>query len=68
MDLPRDTVEEATKSFNPREQGTSASDPSESVRSDSDILTEGTEAFLKISHTMARVLERLTASKLQLIW
>ena len=50
MDRPRDTVEEATESVNPREQGPSASDPSESVRSDRD--TEPTEALLKISHDM----------------
>ena len=61
MDRPRDTVEEATKSVNPREQGPLASDPSESVRSDHD--TEPTEALLKISHDMAWVLERLIAPK-----
>ena len=63
MDRPRDSVEEAAESVNPREQGPSASDPSKSVRSDRDILAEPTEAFLKISHDMARVLERLTAPK-----
>ena len=67
MDLPRDTVEEATESFNPKEQGPSAFDPSKSVRSDRDIPIEPTEALLKISHDMAWVLERLTAPKLQLI-
>ena len=61
MDRPRDTVEEATESVNPREQGPSASDPSESVRSDRD--TESTEALLKISHDMAQVLKRLTTPK-----
>ena len=61
MDRPRDTVEEVTNSVNPREQGPSASDPSESVRSDHD--TKPTEALLKISHDMALVLERLTAPK-----
>ena len=48
MDLPRDTIEEAIESVNPREQGPSASDPSKSVRSDCDIPTEPTEALLKI--------------------
>ena len=42
MDQPRDNVEEAAESVNPREQGPSAFDPSESVRSDSDISTEPT--------------------------
>ena len=63
MDRPRDSVEEAAESVNPREQGPSASDPSKSVRSDRDILAKPIEAFLKISHDMARVLERLTAPK-----
>ena len=61
MDQPRDTIEEATKSVNPREQGPSASNPSESVRSDHD--TESIEALLKISHDMAWVLKRLTSPK-----
>ena len=60
MDLPRDIVEEAVGSVNPREHGPSTSDPSESVRSDCDIHAEPTEALFKISHDMARVLERLT--------
>ena len=55
MDQPRDTVEEAAKRVNPREQGPSTSDPSESFRSDRD--TKPMEALLKISHDMARVLE-----------
>ena len=61
MDQPQDTVEEAAESVNLREQGPSASDPFESIRSDCD--TEPTEALLKISHDMAQVLERLTAPK-----
>ena len=61
MDRPRDTVEEAAESVNPREQGPSASDPSESFKSDRD--TETTEALLNISHDMARVLEQLIAPK-----
>ena len=39
MDRPRDNVEEAAESVNPREQGLLASDPFELVRSDNDILT-----------------------------
>ena len=42
MDLPQDTIEEAAESVNPREQGPLASNPSELVRSDRDILTEPT--------------------------
>ena len=61
MDRPRDTVEESVESVNPREQGPSAYDPSELIRSDRD--TESTEALLKISHDMAWVLERLTGPK-----
>ena len=61
MDLPRDNVEEAAESVNPREQGPSASDPFESVISDRDIPAKPTEALLKILHDMARVLEQLTA-------
>ena len=61
MDRHQDTIEEATQSVNPREQGPSTSNPSESVRSDRD--TKQIEALLKISHDMALVLERLTAPK-----
>ena len=63
MDLPRDIVEEPIENVNPKEQCPSASDPSESVRSDSDIPAEPTEALLKISLDMARVLEQLTSLK-----
>ena len=59
--MPIGISEEAVESVNPRKQGPSASDPSESVRSDRD--TELKEALLKISHDMALVLERLTAPK-----
>ena len=61
MDRPQDTVEEAAESVNPREQGPLAFDPSELVISDCD--TKPTEALLKISHDMTRVLERLTVPK-----
>ena len=61
MDRPRDTVEEVAEIVNPREQGSSTSNPFESIRSDHD--TELTESLLKISHDMAQVLERLTVPK-----
>ena len=63
MYLPQGTVEEASERVNPREQGPSASNPFESVRSDRDIPAKPIEALLKISHDMARALERLTAPK-----
>ena len=45
-------------SVNPREQGLLASEPSES-----NVPNEPTEALLRISQDMARVLDRLTAPK-----
>ena len=53
-----DHPEEAAESVNPREQGLSASEPSES-----NVPNEPTEALLRISQDMARVLDRLTAPK-----
>ena len=53
-----DRPEEATESVNPREQGLSASKPSES-----NVPNEPTEALLRISQDMARVLDRLTSPK-----
>ena len=53
-----DRPEEAAESVNPMEQGLSASEPSES-----NVPNEPTEALLKISQDMARVLDRLTAPK-----
>ena len=53
-----DRLEEAAKSVNPREQELSAFEPSES-----NIPNEPTEALLGISQDMARVMDRLTASK-----
>ena len=55
--------EEATESVNPGDQGLLASDPSESVRSESHAPAESNEALLRIYQDMARVLERLTAMK-----
>ena len=54
MDHPEEVVE----SVNPREQGLSASELSKS-----NVPNEPTEALLRISQDMARVLDRLTASK-----
>ena len=53
-----DRPEEAAESVNPREQELSASEPSES-----NVPNEPTEALLRISQEMARVLDRLTAPK-----
>ena len=50
--------EEAAESVNPREQELSASEFSES-----NVPNEPTEALLRISQDMARVLDRLTAPK-----
>ena len=63
MDRPANHVEEPAESVNPREQGLLASDPFESVKSESNVPNEPKEALLKISHDMARVLERLTILK-----
>ena len=63
IDLPPNPVEEAYESVNPREQGLVASNPSELVRSESNVPNEPTEALLKISQDMTRVLKRLTAPK-----
>ena len=58
MNHPSNLVQEAVESVNPIDQGLSAFEPSES-----NAPTEPNEAFLKISHDMARVLERLIAPK-----
>ena len=63
MDRPPNPAEEAAKSVNPRDQGLSASDHSESFKSESNAPVEPTEALLRISQDMARVLDRLTAPK-----
>ena len=49
--------------FNLGDQGLPASDPSESISSESHAPAEPNEALLRISQDMARVLERLTAPK-----
>ena len=53
-----DRPEEAAKSVNPREQGLSASEPSES-----NVPNEPTKALLRISQDMPQVLDRLTSPK-----
>ena len=53
-----DRPEEAAESVNPREQGLSTSEPSES-----NVPNEPTEALLKISQDMAQVFNRLTSPK-----
>ena len=54
MDCPK----EAAKSVNPREHGLSASEPLES-----NVPNEFTEALMRISQDIAKVLDRLTAPK-----
>ena len=58
MDCPPNLAEEAAESVNPREQELSASDPSKS-----NVPNEPTEALLRISQDIARVLDRLTIPK-----
>ena len=53
-----DRPEEAAESVNPREQGLSAFEPSKS-----NVPNEPSEALLRISQDMARVLDRLTTPK-----
>ena len=49
MDRPPNLIEEAAESVNPGDQGLSASDPSEYVRSESQVPTEPNEVLLRIS-------------------
>ena len=63
MDRPPNIAEEAAESVNPGDQGLPTSDPFKYVKSESHALAEPNEALLRISQDMARVLERLTASK-----
>ena len=57
MDPPQEVVNETTESVNPLDQ--SASGPSDSTKND----YASTEALVKISQNMARVLDRLTAPR-----
>ena len=63
MDRPLNSAEEAVETVNLGDQGLPASDPSESIKSESHAPTEQNEALMRISQDMARVLERLTAPK-----
>ena len=63
MDHPPNPAEEEAESVNQGDQGIFTSDPSESFKSDSNAPAEPKEALLRISQDMARVLDRLTASK-----
>ena len=64
MERPQDTVEESTESVNPKDQGPSTPDPSESARGEhDDVPVMLTEALFKISQDMARVLDRLMAPR-----
>ena len=49
MDRPPNLAEEAVESVKPGDQGFPASNPSESVRSESHALAEPNEALLRIS-------------------
>ena len=49
MDHPPNPAKEAAKSVNPGDQGLPASDPSESVKSESHAPVEPNEALLRIS-------------------
>ena len=60
MNCPPNPVEEAAESVNPGDQGLSALDPSEFVKSESHAPAEPNESLLRISQDMAQVLERLT--------
>ena len=63
LDHPPNPTKEAVESVNPGYQGLSASDPYESVKSESQVLAKPNEALPRISQDMTRVLERLTAPK-----
>ena len=59
MDQSQDAVEETTESINPMDLDPAISGSSDSARSEH----VSTEALLKISQDMARVLDRLTTPK-----
>ena len=63
MDHPPYPAEEIAESVNPEDQGLSASDPFEFVKSESSAPVEPTEALLRISQDKAWVLDRLIAPK-----
>ena len=57
MDPPQEVVDETAESFNPLDQ--SVSGPSDSMTNENAL----TEALVKISYNMARVLDQLTAPR-----
>ena len=57
MERPQDTVEKSVESVNSKDQGPSAPSPSEPTRGEHDVPVMSTEALLKISQDMARVLD-----------
>ena len=63
MDCPPNPAEEAVESVNPGVQRLPASNPSKSVKSESQVPAEPNEVLLRISQDMTRVLERLTTLK-----
>ena len=63
MDHSPNPAEEVAESVNLGDQGLPASNPSESVKSESHAPVEPNEALLRISLDMTWVLERLTAPK-----
>ena len=63
MERPQATVKESSKSVNPKDQGPSALDPFELARGEHDVPILSTEALLKISQDMAKVLDQLTAPR-----
>ena len=63
MDRPPNPTEGVAESVNPGDQGLHASDPSESVRSESHTPAEPNEALMRISQDMTRVLQRLITPK-----
>ena len=62
MDRLLNLVEEAIESVNPREQRLPTSDPSESVRSESQTPAKPNEALLRIAQDMAQILDGLHES------
>ena len=63
MDRPPNPTKEVVESVNPGVQGLPTSDPSESIKSESQVLAKPNEALLRISQDMTQVLERLTTPK-----
>ena len=63
MEQPQDTIEERTKSVNPKYQGPLAPGPFEPTKGEHDFHVVSTEALFKISQDMARVLDRLMDSR-----